>query len=158
MSPLRFALPALTLAAAFGAGTLAAASGQDTATRAALAQTARVAGAPDRTLSLSRVTIPAGARLALHRHTGTQVAYVAEGTLTYTVTRGSVTVRRGAADADPQVVRVIRAGRPGRIQANEWLVEQPSAVHRAANRGERPVVVYLATLLPHGDPPSVPAG
>ncbi len=101
--------------------------------------------------------IPAGARLALHRHTGTQVAYVARGTLSYTVKTGSVTVRTGAADADAKVVRTIRAGHTGRVRAGEWLVEQPSTVHRAANNGKKNIVIYLATLFPNGDPPSVPA-
>jgi quercetin dioxygenase-like cupin family protein len=102
------------------------------------------------------VTEPAGSAHARHRHTGTQIARIDAGTLTYTVVKGSVTVRKGEADA-PTVVRTISAGQTGRIQAGQWIVEQPNVVHEAANKGSKQVVIYLATLLPNGDPPSVPA-
>jgi hypothetical protein len=35
-------------------------------------------------------------------------------------------------------------------------VEQPSDHHHAANHGKDRVVIYLATLLRHGAPPSTP--
>lgn len=127
-----------------------------TAIRSALAQTDRVQGAPGRTLVLSRVVVQPGAELALHRHLGTQVARVESGVLSYTVRRGSVAVRRGESDRRPQVVRTIAAGQTGRIRAGEWLVEQPSDIHQAANRGSRPIVIYLATLLAKGALPSTP--
>ncbi len=101
--------------------------------------------------------MPAGSSLARHRHTGTQIARIEQGTLTYSVTSGSVTVRRGQADDDPAVVRTIKAGQTARIKAGQWTVEQPDVVHQAANKGSKQVVIYLATLLPNGDPPSVPA-
>ena len=126
------------------------------AEREALAQTSRVEGAPQRTMVLSRVTVPPGAELALHHHLGTQIAQIASGVLTYTVEEGSVTVRSGEADQDPKVVRTIKAGQTGRIKAGQWIVEQSSAIHRAANRGAAPVVIYLATLLRKGAPPSTP--
>ena len=157
MSRTRVALIALALAAAFAAGALSTAAGQSSAVRTALAAKQNPVGAEGRTLGLSRVVIPAGAHLALHRHTGTQVAYVARGTLSYTVKTGSVTVRTGAPDGDAKVVRTIRAGQTGKVRAGEWLVEPPSAVHRAANNGKRNIVIYLATLFRNGDPPSVPA-
>jgi mannose-6-phosphate isomerase-like protein (cupin superfamily) len=153
----RTALAVLALALAFGAGALATAGGQGTPVRTALAAKADPVGAKGRTLGLSRVTVPPGASLALHRHTGTQIAYIARGTLSYTVKRGAVTVRTGAADANPTLVRRITAGQTARIRAGQWLVEQPSVTHRAANRGTTGIVIYLATLLPNGDPPSVPA-
>jgi hypothetical protein len=56
------------------------------------------------------------------------------------------------------VVRRIGAGETAPIRAREWIVEQPTEVHRAANRGERPVVIYLATLLEAGAPPATPVG
>jgi quercetin dioxygenase-like cupin family protein len=124
--------------------------------RNALAQTATVQGAPDRTLVLSRVTVAPGAELALHHHLGTQVARVESGVLTYTVRRGGAVVRSGESDRQPPVVRSIRAGQTGRIRAGQWIVEQPSTIHQAANRGEAPVVIYLATLLKTGAPPSTP--
>ncbi|MGZ4451196.1 MAG: cupin domain-containing protein [Nocardioides sp.] len=126
-----------------------------TVTREALAATDHPRGADARTLGLSRVTVMPGARLASHHHPGTQVAYVASGTLTYSVETGSVAVMKGAAD-DASVVRRVLAGQTARITAGRWIVEQPGEVHHAANTGSAPVVIYLATLFPDGAPASVP--
>jgi len=129
---------------------------EPTAVRNALAETSSVRGAPDRTLVLSRVEIDPGAKLALHHHLGTQVAHIESGTLSYTVERGSAVVREGESDQSPRKVRTIKAGQTGKIRPGQWIVEQPSDVHRAANRGSAPVVIYLATLLETGAPPSTP--
>lgn len=145
-------LLALVLPAAFASSAEA-----PTAVRDALAQTDRVQGAPSRSLVLSRVVVEPGAELALHHHLGTQVAHIESGTLTYTVRRGSVVVRVGESDQDPRRVRTIAAGQTGRIRAGQWIVEQPSDIHEAANRGAAPVVIYLATLLKKGAPPATPA-
>lgn len=126
------------------------------AARSALAQTDDVRGAPDRTMVLSRVVVPPGAVLSLHHHLGTQIARIQSGTLTYTVEQGAVVVRRGESDQDPQVVRTIANGQTGRIGAGQWIVEQPSAIHRATNKDTTPVVVYIATLLKKGAPPATP--
>jgi quercetin dioxygenase-like cupin family protein len=159
--PLRHRYLAVTLLAAC---TLAAAlpvalgqpGGEPTAVRNALAQTDQVQGAPGRTLVLSRVVVQPGAKLALHHHLGTQVAHIQAGVLTYSVRSGSVLVRSGESDQQPQTVRTIAAGQTGRIAAGQWIVEQPSDIHRAANRGSTPVVIYLATLLKKGAPPATP--
>lgn len=124
--------------------------------RNALAQTSNVKGAPKRTMVLSRVKVAPGATLALHHHRGTQISRVVAGVLNYTVERGSATVREGEADQQPRLVRRVEAGQTARIHAGQWLVEQPSDIHRAANRGAAPVVIYLATLLETGAPPSTP--
>jgi hypothetical protein len=154
-------LIALALVAAFGSGAvLTSALGQETtaptAIRNALAETTHVQGAPGRTLALSRVVVPPGAELALHRHLGSQVAHVQSGILTYTVRSGSVVVRTGDADQGPRKVRTIAAGQTGRIGAGQWIVEQPSDIHEAANRAAAPVTIYLATLLKTGAPPATP--
>jgi len=150
---------ALAVGIAFGA-LLPAAFGKTeaapTAIRNALAQTSNVKGAPGRTMVLSRVVVEPGAKLATHHHLGTQVARVQGGVLSYTVRRGSVVVRRGESDQSPTVARKIGAGQTGRIGAGEWIVEQPSDVHEAANRGSVPVVIYIATLLETAAPPSTP--
>jgi quercetin dioxygenase-like cupin family protein len=124
--------------------------------REALAQSSDVRGVKGRTLALSRVTIRPGATIPLHHHPGTQVSYVDRGTLTYSVETGSVKVMKGASDDHPKVVRKIRAGQTGRIEAGRWIVEQPNEKHHAANRGDRRVVIYLSTLFPKGAPPSIP--
>jgi quercetin dioxygenase-like cupin family protein len=127
-----------------------------TAIRNALAQTDRVQGAPGRTMVLSRVVVQPGAKLATHHHLGTQIARVQSGVLHYTVRQGSAVVRRGESDQDPALVRKIEAGQTFAIRGGQWIVEQPSDVHEAANRGTTPVVLYLATLLQDGAAPSTP--
>jgi quercetin dioxygenase-like cupin family protein len=154
-------LVALALLGAFGLGVvlpgaLAKTVVAPTAIRNALAQTSKVQGAPQRTLVLSRVEVEPGAQLALHHHLGTQVAQVEAGTLTYTVRRGSVVVRSGESDQSPAIVRTIKAGQTAPIRGGQWIVEQPSDIHEAANRGAAPVVIYLATLLKAGAAPATP--
>jgi quercetin dioxygenase-like cupin family protein len=127
-----------------------------TAVRNALAQTSHVQGAPGRTMVLSRVMVEPGAKLATHHHLGTQIARVQAGVLTYTIRRGSAVVRSGESDQNPTTVRKIAAGQTAAIRAGQWIVEQPSDVHEAANRGRDPVVLYLATLLQQGAAPSTP--
>jgi quercetin dioxygenase-like cupin family protein len=158
--PLRFPLSALAvlglvamaiiLPTAFGASAPAPAP-----VRKALAQTEDVQGAPGRTMVLSQVTVPPGAELAVHHHLGTQISRVVSGTLTYTVRRGQAELFEGESE-EPRLVRDITAGKTARISAGQWLVEQPSDIHQAANRGSAPVVIYLATLLQDGAPPSTP--
>jgi hypothetical protein len=123
--------------------------------RDALAQSTNVKGAKGRTLGLSRVVIPPRGAIALHHHEGTQIAFIQSGVLTYTVRDGVVPVMRGPAD-DPQVVRHIRSGQTGKIAAGQWIVEQPSTIHQAANQGRAKIVIYLSTLLKSGAPPSTP--
>ena len=138
-----------------GAGGYAVA-GEQTATREALAGTDNAVGAPRKTLALSRVTLPAGVRLPLHRHAGTQLAYIDQGTLTYTVRTGEVRVTKGPPDGKHRVVKTIRAGQTNTIPQGTWIVEQPSVVHFAQNRTAEPVVILLSTLFPLGSPPSIP--
>jgi quercetin dioxygenase-like cupin family protein len=136
-------------------GHVIAQSGGTTAKRVALAQSSKVRGASGRTLGLSRVTIPVGGSIALHHHEGTQISYIQAGVLTYTVKSGGVTVYSGPAD-NASVVRKISAGETGQIRAGQWIVEQPSTIHRAANKGKAKIVIYLATLLKKRAPPSTP--
>jgi quercetin dioxygenase-like cupin family protein len=152
---------AIAVAAAFALGALLPAAFGDssptpTAVRSALAQSDSVQGAPGRTMVLSKVVVEPGAHLPLHHHLGTQISRVAAGTLTYTVRRGSAILRSGEADQNPKLVRRINAGQTARIRPGQWLVEQPSDIHEAANHGSTPVVIYLATLLKTGAPPATP--
>jgi len=143
------------LAIGIAVGQVIAQSGGTSAKRVALAQSDKVRGVSGRTLGLSRVTIPVGASIPLHHHEGTQVSYIQAGVLSYTVKSGGVTVFSGPAD-NRTTVRKIRAGQTGQIRAGQWIVEQPSTVHRAANKGTAKIVIYLATLLKKGAPPSTP--
>jgi quercetin dioxygenase-like cupin family protein len=150
---------ALLVAFALGAilpGAFAQTKVAPTAIRNALAQSSQVLGAPNRTMVLSRVEVEPGAKLALHHHLGTQIAHVEAGTLTYTVRRGSAVVRKGESDQSPQTVRTIKAGQTAPIRTGQWIVEQPSDIHEAANRGSAPVVLYISTLLKTGAPSATP--
>jgi quercetin dioxygenase-like cupin family protein len=150
---------ALLAAFALGAtlpGAFAQTAAAPTVVRNALAQSAKVQGAPNRTMVLSRVEVAPGAQLALHHHLGTQISHIEAGVLTYTVRQGSATVREGESDQSPRLVRTIAAGQTARVKPGQWLVEQPSDVHEAANNGSVPVVIYLATLLKTGAPPATP--
>jgi mannose-6-phosphate isomerase-like protein (cupin superfamily) len=135
---------------------LAQGGSEPTAVRTAMAASSSVQGAPGRTMVLSKVVVEPGAKLALHHHLGTQIARVTSGTLTYTVRRGSAALHEGDAEKAPRLVRTIGAGQTARIHSGQWLVEQPSDIHEAANRGAVPVVIYLATLLKAGAPPATP--
>ena len=143
---------AVVAAYAFGATRQAPAQ----ATRTALAQAVNPTGARGRTLGLSRVRIPPHTRLALHRHPGTQIAYIQRGTLTYTVRNGVVNVYSGAADQSPRLVRRVEAGQTGRVHTGEWVIERPHSVHFGANASDRPLTILLATLFRTGSPASIP--
>jgi quercetin dioxygenase-like cupin family protein len=151
------AIAAAALAGATGAAVVIAQSSPAPAVqRDALAASPKVQGAKGRTLALSRVKVPAGASIPLHHHLGTQVAYIQAGTLTYTVVEGSVKVMRGSSDDGGKLVRRIGAGETGRIRTGQWLVEQPSTIHRARNDGSTQVVILISNLIKTGAPPSTP--
>ncbi len=156
--PTRIALASVAGVALIGGGYAAGVSQGNAPgpapTRAELAVSESVRGAKGRTMRLSRVTVPAGASLALHHHPGTQISNIEQGTLTYTVKTGQVRVMRGDAST-PKLVRTIRAGQTAGIRAGQWIVEQPNVIHQAANRGTTDVVITIATLFPDGAPLSV---
>ena len=70
--------------------------------------------------------------------------------------RGAVVVRKGESDQGPRLVRTIKADQTAAIRTGQWIVEQPSDIHEAANHGSTPVVIYIATLLKTGAPPATP--
>ena len=158
----RLLLLGAALLAFLGAGTaigLALGGGERAAepvVREPLAQTLHPRGAKDKTLALTRIVVRPGAKLPLHHHPGTQIAYIERGVLTYTVEEGQTVVKKGPADDNPEVVNRIRPGETARIRAGQWVVEQPSSHHHAANRGDERIVLYLTTLFRRGAPPSLP--
>ena len=127
-----------------------------TAKRIPLAKSKNVRGANDRTLELSRVAIPAGVELGRHFHQGTQIAFVDKGKLRYTVHTGGVTVKTGS-PGESTVVRKIKPGQTGTLRTGDWIVEQPTTQHSAANRSNKKVVIYLSNLLKTGASASTPA-
>jgi quercetin dioxygenase-like cupin family protein len=148
-------LPAAGLAlvaAGFGAGIAVSATAADapvTITRQSLAEAPAPTGAPTRTLGLSRVVVMPGAALPAHHHPGTQIGYIAEGTLTYTVETKKAKLMKGSGD-DPTLVKVLRAGDTAKVRPGQWLLEEQGEVHHASNDGDVPVVIYLSTLFKTG--------
>lgn len=147
------------VAAGFGAGIAVSATAADTAapvvvTRQPLAEVAGPTGSPGRTLGLSKVIVMPGAKLASHHHPGTQLGYVAEGVLTYTVETKSAKLMKGDGD-DPTLVKVVRPGQTVKVRPGQWLVEQQGEIHHARNAGDIPVVIYLSTLFKTGKPAAV---
>ena len=112
--------------------------------------------APGYRLSLMRIVIPAGAKLAPHRHPGMQTARVISGRLKYRVLRGKVTVYRGPADGTEQVVRTIAAGHTAVIEPGQWIVEAPSAWHAGSNPGKKLTIILSSALLKASKPVSIP--
>jgi quercetin dioxygenase-like cupin family protein len=153
--PIVIAVLMVALAACAGAGYAAGVADREPVERHALGATNHVVGVKHRTLGLQRTVIRPGAEIPLHHHEGTQVAYIDQGAIYYTVVSGEVTVRKGSGD-DPTAVRKISAGETGKLKAGQWIVEQPSDIHQATNRGQRKAVVLQATLLEQGAPAATP--
>lgn len=150
------------IASGFGAGIAvsATAAGEDdpapvTVHRQSLAEMAGPSGAKNRTLGLSKVVVMPGAQLASHHHPGTQLGYVAEGVLTYTVETGRAKLMRGPGDA-PELVRVVKPGDTVKVRPGHWLQEEQGEVHHARNAGSVPVVLYISTLFKTGEPAAIP--
>jgi quercetin dioxygenase-like cupin family protein len=124
-------------------------------TRQSLAEVKAPAGAPKRTLGLSKVVVMPGALLPAHHHPGDQIASIAEGVLTYTVEDGRAKLMSGPGD-DATLVRKLWDGDTVRVKPGQWLVEEQDMVHHARNGGTLPAVIYLATLLRTGEPAAIP--
>lgn len=153
--PRRRAVAALGAIAALGVvavPALPAGAGEPTATRDELAVGAPQ-NAPGQTLTLQRVTIPAGVQLVDHYHEGTQVARVVKGVLTYEVLSGTVAITR----RDGRV-ETVTGPATVKIRAGESLVEDESLVHTGGNRTSKPVVIELGALLRTGAPAATPVG
>jgi quercetin dioxygenase-like cupin family protein len=106
--------------------------------------------APGQRLGLWRVTIPVGAGLPPHWHPGYQLARIETGTLRYTVITGSLVVI-----LPDGATRTVEAGATYDITAGTTVVEQPGAEHAAANAGDVPVDIVLATLFEDGAEPAI---
>jgi quercetin dioxygenase-like cupin family protein len=101
--------------------------------------------APGLRLGLWRVTIPVGASLPAHWHPGYQLARIESGTLTYTILSGELTILH-----PDGTTSTASAGQTVDIPAGTSVVEQPEARHSAANLGEVPIEIVLASLFTNG--------
>jgi quercetin dioxygenase-like cupin family protein len=113
---------------------------------------------PDQTLNLVRYDIPAGMVLPVHIHPGVQIAWVAAGELTYHVLKGEVQIGRAASASasGPGTPEVVGAGETTTLLPGDWVIEVDGAVHYGENLGTEVVVLWATTLLPTGDPASIP--
>lgn len=106
--------------------------------------------APGEVLSLVRYTIPAGAKLPVHKHPGDQMATVISGTLTYhVVANGDVPITRANGTketAHPGDTVVFTVG-------DSW-VEPEGMIHYAENRTDQPVVLLSSSLFAGNEPPT----
>jgi quercetin dioxygenase-like cupin family protein len=106
--------------------------------------------APGQRLGLWRVSIPAGADLPAHWHPGVQLARIETGTLTYSVLTGMLTILH-----PDGTTTTATAGQTVDIPAGTSVVEQPGAEHSAANLGDAPIEIVLATLFEVDEPPAI---
>jgi len=109
-------------------------------------------GAPGRTLTLIRYTIPPGAALAPHIHPGVQLASVRSGRLTYHVVNGVAIVRRAGATTDEKLVgpttTILRTG--------DAVTEVDGMVHFGENDAKEPIVIEATLITKTGEDLAVP--
>lgn len=114
-------------------------------------------GADGRTMYLQRVTVPAGAKLPLHFHDGSQVAAITRGTLRYTVVKGGKVkvVDMDSTGETPKVVHTILPGKTYDVTAGHGVVEPAGMQHRVEALPGKDVEIYVSSLLENGKPLSV---
>lgn len=109
--------------------------------------------APGYTMYLYQVTIPPGAEIAPHHHPGQQLARIESGTLTYTVVEGTARIGR---DGSPTPTETVDGPRTVKLGPGDSVFEAESMIHRAANKGTKPVQVILSSLFATGESLSIP--
>jgi len=124
-------------------------------TREVLVQTAP-GEAPGFEMYLVRVVIPSGGSIAAHYHPGTQIAQVQRGTLTYRILEGTATVLVRGEDGGDVVAEEVTGPTTVKLGPGESVIETPDLVHEAENKGKKRITILLSTLLPTGEPLSIP--
>jgi quercetin dioxygenase-like cupin family protein len=148
----------IVLLVAFGAGIAttqgaSAASGPTQPVTRIILGRIEPANAPGQSLTLQRVVIAPGAKLAEHFHEGTQLATIRAGVLTYHVVSGTVTVTRADGAA-----RTVTGPSSVKLRKGDTIVETESLVHYGANDTSRKVVIDLTALLHVDAELSTPVG
>jgi len=101
--------------------------------------------APGYLLSLRRGVFDPGGIVPLHHHPGALVIYVESGVLTYTVSEGTALVTRVAQASTPAPTEQIGPGATALLQPGDVVFEE-GVVHVTENRGEEPVVIWIAAM------------
>jgi quercetin dioxygenase-like cupin family protein len=108
------------------------------------------AEAPGEVLSLVRYTIPAGAKLPVHKHPGDQMATVISGTLTYhVVANGDVPITRANGTKE-----TAHPGDTITFTVGDSWVEPEGMIHYAENLTDQPVVLLSSSLFAANEPPT----
>ncbi len=115
-------------------------------------------------MALVRVMIAPGAAIPEHEHTGTQIASIISGELTYTVRSGEVDLYRYGTEPATNGMERLGPGDTVVLRSGDAIVEHPSSFHQAVNKGSDPVLLFSSILFPangkptiYGTPPATPA-
>ncbi|HEU5434225.1 MAG TPA: cupin domain-containing protein [Thermomicrobiales bacterium] len=104
-------------------------------------------------LALVRVMVAPGAAIPEHEHTGTQIASIISGALTYTVRSGEVDLYRSG--SSPVKMDRLGAGDTVVLRSGDAIVEHPGAFHQAINNGTGPVLLFSSILYPSSGKPTI---
>jgi quercetin dioxygenase-like cupin family protein len=139
------------LAAGFGFSGAVSRAQNAGATREILV-TGKPAAAPGKLLQLQRVTIPAHVKLPVHIHPGMQAAWIASGTLHYTIVQGEAQITPAPMNGTPSPTETLTDGSETDLHPGDSVVETEGLVHFAENRTDEPVEILIASLLTDGIP------
>lgn len=109
------------------------------------------AAVADPALALIRVMVAPGASIPEHRHTGTQIASIISGDLTYTVDTGEVDLYRLGSTPGKDAPLVLGPGTTTVLRPGDAILEHPGALHQATNAGSVPVLLFSSILFPSAD-------
>jgi quercetin dioxygenase-like cupin family protein len=104
-------------------------------------------------LALVRVMVAPGAAIPEHEHTGTQIASIISGQLTYTVRSGEVDLYRYG--SSPDRMDRLGAGDTVLLRSGDAIVEHPGSFHQAVNKGADPVLLFSSILYPSAAKPTI---
>ena len=102
----------------------------------------------DPALAMVRVMIAPGASIPEHRHTGTQIASIISGDLTYSVDTGEVDLYRLGSTPGKDAPTVLGPGTTTVLRPGDAIVEHPGSLHQATNAGTVPVLLFSSILFP----------
>jgi quercetin dioxygenase-like cupin family protein len=153
-------LAAIVIAGLLAGGTFASvrALGGDNLPQRQLINQGRPANAPGATLQLVRVTIPAGGVITTHTHPGMQIIYIESGSISYTVVKGRIKVRRAASAGGAGPTEIVEAGETVTIGEGDTFIETKGMVHSVVNPSDVPAVILASSLFPADEPANIPVG